>query len=263
MTTERPHLLKVDRATRTFGGLVAVNELSFGLQQGHITGLIGPNGAGKSTMFNLITGVIPVSSGTIHFDGKDVTQAPSHTRSPMGMARTFQIVRLFEGLSVLENVMLGHHPRMPDGLVRSLLGLPSLRRQERQSRADALRQLEFVGLVHRADEPIGDLALGQQRLVDIARALASEPRLLLLDEPAAGLNDAETDNLAEILAELKKTGITILIVEHDVEFIMNLCDRIVVMDHGSKIAEGTPQAVRSDEAVIEAYLGRKAKDAVH
>ena len=256
-------ILRVENALRAFGGLIAVNALSFELQTGHITGLIGPNGAGKSTLFNLITGVIALSSGEIFFNDVRVTQLPSHTRSPMGMARTFQIVRLFEGMTVLENVMLGHHPKMPDGLLRSLLHLVTLREQEEKSRQDALRQLEFVGLAHRADAPIGDLSLGQQRLVDIARALASAPKLLLLDEPAAGLNDAETDNLAAILGRLKAAGMTILIVEHDVEFIMNLCDRIVVMDHGSKLAEGPPEAVRNNEAVIEAYLGRRTGDAVH
>jgi ABC-type branched-subunit amino acid transport system ATPase component len=257
MNASHRALLGVKNATRNFGGLAAVDNVSFDLQQGHITGLIGPNGAGKSTMFNLITGVIPVSSGEIYFNGARIDALPPHTRSPMGLARTFQIVRLFDGLTVLENVMLGHHPRMPDGILRSLLKGSGLRSLESESRRDALRQLEFVGLAERAQEPISDLSLGQQRLVDIARALASKPRLLLLDEPAAGLNDAETDNLAGILASLKATGTTILLVEHDVEFIMNLCDRIVVMDHGSKIAEGDPETIRSNAAVIEAYLGTR------
>lgn len=262
-TRQQDIILRAENAVRRFGGLIAVNGVSFEVYAGHVTGLIGPNGAGKSTMFDLITGVTPLSSGEIHFRGRRVTDEPCHQRSPMGMARTFQIVRLFGGLTVLENVMLGQHPKMPDGIVRSLLGLGSLRTLEHTCRRKALEQLEFVGLAHRADEQIGHLSLGQQRLVDIARALASEPQMLLLDEPAAGLNDAETDNLAAMLARLKKAGMTVLIVEHDVEFMMNSCDRIVVMERGMKISEGTPDVVRHDEKVIAAYLGRRATDAVN
>jgi branched-chain amino acid transport system ATP-binding protein len=265
MTEPQPNrpILSARNVVRRFGGLVAVNDMTFDAHPGHITGLIGPNGAGKSTMFDLITGVTRLTSGEIEFKGHRVTNEPSYRRSPMGMARTFQIVRLFGGLTVLENVMLGHHPKMPDGLLRSLIRLPALRAQEATSRKDALEQLEFVGLAHRADELIGHLSLGQQRLADIARALASAPQMLLLDEPAAGLNDAETKNLASMLARLKKDGISIVVVEHDVEFMMNLCDRIIVMDHGSKICEGTPDVVRHDDRVIRAYLGTKAADARH
>ena len=256
-------ILKVANAVRRFGGLIAVNDVSFEVMRGKTTGLIGPNGAGKSTMFDLITGVRPLSSGDITFSGNRVTDDAPHLRSPMGMARTFQIVRLFHGLSVLENVLVGFHPKFPDGVVRSLLAGRGLGGQERRARDHAMEVLDFVGLADRAGEPISHLTLGQLRLVDIARALASEPVLLMLDEPAAGLNDAETGNLAAMLQRLRGDGLTILLVEHDVDFIMNACDKIVVMDRGSKIADDTPDKVRADETVIAAYIGRRASHAAH
>jgi ABC-type branched-subunit amino acid transport system ATPase component len=243
---------------RRFGGLVAVNSVSFEVARGQVTGLIGPNGAGKSTMFDLITGLRPVSSGDIYFRGRRVTPEPPHTRSPMGMARTFQIVRLFHGLSVLENVLLGLHPKFPDGIIRSLLSGRALHHQERGARSRAMEILDFVGLARHAGDVIGHLTLGQLRLVDIARALASDPVLLMMDEPAAGLNGAETNNLADMLIRLRKDGMTMLVVEHDIDFIMNACDRIVVMDRGTKIADDTPDRVRADEKVIAAYLGKRA-----
>jgi branched-chain amino acid transport system ATP-binding protein len=258
-----PILLRTEHALRRFGGLIAVNDVTFEVVRGQATGLIGPNGAGKSTMFDLITGVRPLTSGDIHFRGQRVTDAPPHLRSPMGMARTFQIVRLFPGLSVLENVLLGFHPKFPDGIVRSLLSGGARRTQERDARAKAMEVLDFVGLADRAGAEIGHLTLGQLRLVDIARALASKPLLLMMDEPAAGLNDAETDNLSNMILRLKTEGLTMLIVEHDVDFIMTTCDKIVVMDRGSKIADGTPTAVRNDENVIAAYIGRKVAHAAH
>jgi branched-chain amino acid transport system ATP-binding protein len=258
-----PILLKIERVLKRFGGLIAVNDVSFEVVRGQATGLIGPNGAGKSTMFDLITGVRPPTSGNIHFRGQRVTDEPPHLRSPMGMARTFQIVRLFQGLSVLENVLLGFHPKFPDGIVRSLLSGGARKKQEQDARAKAMEVLDFVGLADRAGAEIGHLTLGQLRLVDIARALASKPLLLMMDEPAAGLNDAETDNLSSMVMRLKKEGLTMLIVEHDVDFIMNTCDKIVVMDRGTKIADGTPSAVRNDEKVIAAYIGRRAAHAAH
>ena len=256
-------MLRVENATRRFGGLIAVNGVSFDVERGRATGLIGPNGAGKSTMFDLITGVRPVSAGDIHFRGRRVTDEPPHRRSPMGMARTFQIVRLFHGLSVLENVLLGFHTKFPDGILRSLVSGSRIA-QERAARAKAMELLDFVGLAPRAGDVIGHLTLGQLRLVDIARALAAEPQLLMMDEPAAGLNDAETDNLAAMLMRLKQTGMTMLVVEHDIDFIMNACDKIVVMDRGRKIADDVPAVIRTNEDVIAAYLGRKAgQNAAH
>lgn len=256
MNSKNEIMLKVENTTRRFGGLIAVNNVSFEISRGQVSGLIGPNGAGKSTMFDLITGVRPVSEGDIHFRGICVTQEPPHLRSPMGMTRTFQIVRLFNGLTVLENVLLGFHTKFPDGIMRSLFSSGHMA-QEQRSRVKAMELLDFVGLAQRANDKIGHLTLGQLRLVDIARALAADPLLMMMDEPAAGLNDAETNNLADMLMRLKKTGMTMLVVEHDIDFIMNVCDHIVVMDRGRKIADDVPEKVRINEDVITAYLGKK------
>lgn len=256
-------ILKTEGATRRFGGLVAVNAVSFEILRGQAAGLIGPNGAGKSTMFDLITGVRPVSGGEIFFRGQRVTDQPAHTRSPLGMARTFQIVRLFHGLSVLENVLLGFHPKFPDGILASLFSGGKRLELERKARTKAMELLDFVGLADKAGDIIGHLTLGQVRLVDIARALASDPVLLMMDEPAAGLNDAETNNLADMILRLKKEGMTMLVVEHDIDFIMSACDKIVVMDRGTKIADDLPDRVRADENVIAAYIGRRAAHAAH
>jgi branched-chain amino acid transport system ATP-binding protein len=254
-------LLELCNGTKKFGGLTAVCDVSFSVTEGEILGLIGPNGAGKSTLFNLLTGVAPLTSGEILFAGNNISTMPLHRRSTIGMSRTFQIVRLFLGMTVLENVLMGFHPLLADGLLRSVFGFGRTVRQEQAAVDKAMELLGFVGLRELAHEEIGHLPHGKQRLVEIARALAIDPRMLLLDEPAAGLNDQETANLGRMLRALNAKGVTVLIVEHDIDFIMGLCHRIVVLDHGIKIAEDVPAGIQSNEKVIEAYLGRRNKHA--
>lgn len=246
-------LLRVDGAVRRFGGLVAVNNVSFDIRAGEIVGLIGPNGAGKSTMFNLLTGTLALSEGNVQFLGQSVKDLTQRQIALRGVARTFQHVKLRPAMTLLENVALGAHARGRCGLWRGGLGLD----QEEEARimAEAMRQLARVGLADRAYELAGSLPLGTQRLLEIARALASDPVLIMLDEPAAGLRLLEKQALARLLSALRTEGVTVLVVEHDMEFVMNLVDRIVVMNFGSKIAEGRPDEVRSDPQVQAAYLG--------
>jgi branched-chain amino acid transport system permease protein len=250
-------LLKVEQVERRFGGLIAVNKVSFDVKAGEILGLIGPNGAGKSTMFNLLTGALHANAGNIAFAGTDITKARQFAIARSGVARTFQHVKLRPRMTLLENVMLGSFPRTRAGLFRGLFRLN--RHEEASIRYDALRQLERVGLAEKPFELAGNLPLGNQRVLEIARALAADPILLVLDEPAAGLRRQEKQQLAKLLKSLRDDDkLTILLVEHDMDFVMGVVDRIVVMDFGEKLCEGQPREVRENPRVQEAYLGGTA-----
>jgi branched-chain amino acid transport system permease protein len=246
-------VLAVQAARKAFGGLVAVNDVSFEVRAGEIVGLIGPNGAGKSTLFNLVTGVLPLSAGRVDFRGRRIDGESSRAIAARGVSRTFQHVRMIPDMSVLENVALGAHRRGGAGVLRAMLRLD--RADERRLLAEAWAQLDRIGMAALADEPAGNLALGQQRLMEIARALCTDPALLLLDEPAAGLRLKEKEALAGVLAQLRAEGMSLLLVEHDMDFVMTLTDRIVVVEFGTKLTEGTPAEVRADPAVRAAYLG--------
>jgi len=251
-------LLEAVGISKVFGGLVAVSDVSFDIPAKSIVSLIGPNGAGKTTFFNVLTGLYHPTSGTVVFDGTDITSLRPDRILDAGVARTFQNIRLFATMSARENVMVGQHARMSAGLFGSLLRTPKVRSEERHVSERAAEVLELVGLSRsRFDETASNLSYGDQRRVEIARALASEPRLLLLDEPTAGMNPQESARLTAFLRELRQDlGLTILLIEHDMRVVMEVSERITVLDHGEKIAEGPPDDVRSDEQVIEAYLGK-------
>ncbi|HJZ22157.1 MAG TPA: branched-chain amino acid ABC transporter ATP-binding protein/permease [Bradyrhizobium sp.] len=249
-------LLQIDRARKQFGGVIAVNDVSFDVQAREIVALIGPNGAGKSTTFNLITGVLTSSGGKISVLGRNIDNAPPQQIAKLGIARTFQHVKLVPDMSVLENVAIGAHLRGHAGAIASMLRLD--RADEAKLLAEAARQIERVGLSEQIDQLAGSLSLGQQRIVEIARALCVDPMLLLLDEPAAGLRHMEKQALARLLRQLRDGGMSVLLVEHDMGFVMNLADRVVVLDFGTKIAEGTPDAIKRNPEVIKAYLGAVA-----
>jgi branched-chain amino acid transport system ATP-binding protein len=248
-------LLSLKNLTKTFGGLTAVNTVSFDAEQGSVMGLIGPNGAGKTTVFNLITGNYQPNSGDIVFDGKRITGLRTHKIVMLGIARTFQTIRLFQNLSVLENVLAGCHCRMRSGIFGGMFHTPSQKKEEKDAIDLALKELEFVGLRHQALQLSKNLSYGNQRLLEIARALATQPRLLILDEPAGGMNEQETESLIHLIHSMKQRGLTILLIEHDMGLVMKACDKIVVIEYGSKIAEGTPDEIKVNPKVIKAYLG--------
>ncbi|HWI41058.1 MAG TPA: ABC transporter ATP-binding protein [Verrucomicrobiae bacterium] len=248
-------MLEMQGITRVFGGVTALQDVSFSVAAGDITGVIGPNGAGKTTLFNIISGIYSRTSGEVLFEGRRVTGLAPEKLARLGMVRTFQNIELFGGMTVLENVMVGLHTRSRSGMLSCALKTPWHLAEERRIREKALEWLEFTGITDLADQVAGSLPFGKGRLLETARAMALEPRLLLMDEPAAGLNSRETAELAQLIRRIRDTGVSVVLVEHDMELVMDICDRILVLNLGRKLAEGTPREIQENPEVVAAYLG--------
>ena len=248
-------MLEVSGITQIFGGVTALEDVSFLISKGDITGVIGPNGAGKTTLFNIISGIYRQSSGQVKLNNVDVSGLPPEKLARLGMVRTFQNIELFSGMTVLENVMVGLHTKSSSGLLACSLRMPWSRKEELHIRKAALKWLEFTGISELADVTAGNISFGKGRLLEIARALAVEPEIILMDEPAAGLNSRETLGLAKLIRRIRNLGITVVLVEHDMDLVMEICDRLLVLNLGRKLAEGTPQEIQENREVIAAYLG--------